>query len=238
MTGTTFTGCQRFDELFELGAAALLAGRHQREPPPAEGGRWPASIVLRLPDVAVRLLGGWTQELLALAGPGHLLTGSPEAVHLTVRGLEPRREAADAQDPFVRRCAGAVRRVAARTAPLPLTITGVTLTPGGALAQVVAAAPTVPAFFDDLEDELGPDGWYERSQPRHILYATLLHLADDVRDPPALVEWVRAHRAVTPVTFTVDRIDVVRYDRDQGPDGAFMRPHTLGTARLGAPPPS
>ncbi len=232
MSGHTGSAGVRFDELFESGAAALLSGRHRREPPPAEGGRWPASIVLRLPEVAVRVLAGWTGELSALAGPGHLLTGSPAAVHVTVRALEPRREAADARDPFVRRCAAALRRAAARTPGLPLTITGVTLTPGGVLAQVEAGGPAVPAFFRDLDTELGPDGWYERDQPRDILYATLLHLADDVQDAPALVGWVRARRAVPPVTFTVDQVDLVRTDREDGPDGPFMRPGILATAGL------
>jgi hypothetical protein len=50
MTLTGWSGAggrETFDRLFAEGAPLVREGLHQRETPPAEGGRWPVSIVLR-----------------------------------------------------------------------------------------------------------------------------------------------------------------------------------------------
>ncbi|MDG4789349.1 hypothetical protein O7626_26070 [Micromonospora sp. WMMD1102] len=99
-----------FDRLFARGSAAVLAGTHYRDSPPVDGGRWGLSIVLPPdPESTVRL-AAVTAEALAVAGPGHWPTGSPAAVHLTVRALEAHRSNVPEGDPLAvrarRHCAG------------------------------------------------------------------------------------------------------------------------------------
>ena len=87
-----------FDRLFTEAVPALLAGDHRRDEPPADGGRWPVSVVA-IPDEHVRgVLAGVMREAQVHAGPGHFETGRSDASHFTVRALEAYREAADPAD--------------------------------------------------------------------------------------------------------------------------------------------
>ena len=82
-----------FDRLFGDAVPALLAGTHRRDEPPVDGGRWPVSVVC-IPDEQTRdVLACVMDEALIHAGAGHFETGSTDASHVTVRALEPYREA-------------------------------------------------------------------------------------------------------------------------------------------------
>ncbi|MBM2622106.1 hypothetical protein JIG36_42045 [Actinoplanes sp. LDG1-06] len=103
----------KFDQLFEAGRAAVLAGRHGRNTPPADGDeRWGLSVVLRPDDDAVRRLGEVTRQALAVAGEGHWPTGNEAALHITVRSLEPHRISVPDDDPAAARYREAVDRAA------------------------------------------------------------------------------------------------------------------------------
>lgn len=65
----------KFDRLYADAAPALRAGRHGRERPPVEGGRWPLSVVLEPDAAAGERIDNLTQEVLAVSGPGHWATG-------------------------------------------------------------------------------------------------------------------------------------------------------------------
>lgn len=221
-----------FDALFEAAAPLVLTGRHQRDEVPVDGGRWGVTAVLRVPDDAAALLAGLTEAAAAAAGPGHFRTGHPDAVHVTVRAFEAYREAARPDDPFLRRCIDAVARVAARTPPVPLRVTGVTLAPIAVMAQLEPADGTFAAMAADLGAELGADGAFEPTGARTIVHSTLLHLADDVLDPHGLVDWVAAHRSLTPVGFTAARLDVVRARYLERPGLRCMAPERWATFPL------
>ena len=102
-----------FDRLFAEAVPLIRAGRHQRDRPPVDGGRWPVSVVLR-PDhaSAERLEQAMTEVVEGLAGPRHFRTGIADSVHFTVRVLEGYREAAGRKDQVVQRYARAVSRAA------------------------------------------------------------------------------------------------------------------------------
>ena len=87
-----------FDRLFTQAVPALLGGTHHRDAPPVDGGRWPVSVVC-LPDEPTRtVLEDVMAEALVHAGPGHFETGRTDASHVTVRALEPYRDAASPAD--------------------------------------------------------------------------------------------------------------------------------------------
>lgn len=117
-----------FDRLFDDAVPALLAGEHRRDEPPVDGGRWPVSVV-GMPDPEARgVLADLMDEALVHAGPGHFETGRSDASHLTVRALEPYREAASATDQVSGRWIAALDEVGRASAPVTLRLTGVTLT--------------------------------------------------------------------------------------------------------------
>lgn len=81
-----------------------------------------------------------------------------------------------------------------------------------------------------LAEELGPDGWYEADMQRTIWYATLLHFAAPIARPAGFVA-DRRHRSLGDID--IDRLSVVRFDYQAGPDGIrYMQPHELGAAPL------
>jgi len=58
----------RFDELYDEAVPLLLAGAHQRDVPPTEGGRWPVSVFLALSGAVAERLHGLTAEAARIAG--------------------------------------------------------------------------------------------------------------------------------------------------------------------------
>ncbi|MDF8264107.1 hypothetical protein P4R38_07635 [Luteipulveratus sp. YIM 133296] len=221
-----------FDRLFASAAARVTTGDHSREVVPEEGGRWPISLLLYPPAALAEALAPLTCEALRLAGPGQVVSGHPEAAHITVRALEPRREAARKDEPFVQRCTAALDRTTAALPAPRFTLTGVTLTPGTVMAQLETTDGW--EVMHRLDAELGADGWYERewaeelgrpagAVARDIHYVNLVHFADDLADPTGLVQWVRAHRAIEPVTFTVPTAGLVAFRHETRGDHQLIR---------------
>lgn len=201
-----------FDELLTIGVPAVLDGSHQRDTPPIDGGRWPVSIVALPPDPVRDQLASLMRSALLHAGPEHFTTGRPDTVHLTVRALEPYRDLAAPDDQIVTDWRAAMERACAATGPFDLTLTGVTMSRTGVMAQLEPVDRRPWEFMDRLRSELGDLAWYEdRWMRRNIWYATLVHFAGDITDPAGLVAWVEAHREVDPVRFTVDAAHLVRF---------------------------
>lgn len=174
-------------------------------------------------------------EAVGHAGAKHFRTGRLDASHLTIRSLEPYREAASPDDPISRTWAAAMARAARATAPLQFRLTGVTLSKSGVLAQVEALDELPWRFMDRLRDELGNEAWYEDQwMRRNIWYSTILHFAADLDDPAGLVDWVRSSRSLEPVEFTIDTVELVRSRYVEETTGErLMRPETWVRVPLG-----
>lgn len=225
-----------FDRLFDEAVPHILAGTHRRDAPPVDGGRWPVTVLARPPLPVRAHLESLMHEAARLAGHRHFRTGRADSVHLTIRALEPFRAAADVGDPVVRGWSGALARTAAAAASFRLIVTGLTLTSGGVLAQVETHDDRPWELMERLRAELGDLAWFEDGMRRDIWYCSLLHFTHGVADPEGLVEWVRARRTMTPVSFEVSSIELVRFRHTSlGELGHYMRPETWATVPLGRP---
>ncbi|AKU16762.1 hypothetical protein [Luteipulveratus mongoliensis] len=212
-----------FDTLFQAAEVDIREGSHRRDVPPDEGGRWPISIVLSLPDPMRQEVASLMREAEFYAGPGHFMTGHEEAAHITVRAIEPYRAAAAPVDPIAQRCAAAVRRTARATNALTFALTGVTLTSGSVMAQLEPSDQRAWQLMDRMAAELGEDAYYERDDPRDIFYANLIHFAADIRDPAGLIEWSQSRRRIEPVAYRVDTLELVRFHYTENGRDRFMR---------------
>ncbi len=217
-----------FAQLLEAAIPAVLNRSHERDARPVEGGRWPVTIIARPPVAARSVLQGLMREALEFTGPGHFVTGRADSVHVTIRALEPYREAASPTDPVVEPWRSAMERACAATPPFDLHLTGVTLSPSGVIGQLETVDDAPWRFAELLRRELGDLAWFEdRSMRRDIWYATLIHFADDIVDPPGLVDWVRSHLTMEPpVDFSIDTIELVR-SRYVAPDPGVVAPDRL-----------
>lgn len=172
------------------------------------------------------------QHLLAqiteLAGPDHFMTGRCDCAHITMRALEPYREAAAREDFVVSDWIAVIERAAAGTRPFTLSCTGLTLSPGGVLAQLEPHDATPWELLDQLRTELGDLAWFEdRGAKRNILYSSIIHFAADIRDPRGLVDWVDTHRMFNePTTFQITALDLVRFHHatQTATSAQYMRP--------------
>ena len=184
-----------FDRLYADAVPALLAGEHRQDEPPADGGRWPVSVV-GVPDEPARdVLAGVMREALALAGPGHFETGRSDASHVTVRALEPYREAAGPQDPVSAEWVTALEEVGRACPPVRLRLTGVTLTASAVMVQAEPSGDEPWELMRRLRAALGPLAWFEDQWgERDIWYASVVHFAAPVLDAPGLVDWASARR--------------------------------------------
>ncbi len=226
-----------FDDLFGQAVPALLGGSHRRDEPPVDGGRWPVSVVA-LPDRRTRdLLADVMDEALVHAGPGHFETGRVDASHVTVRALEPYRDAAGPRDAVSKDWCAALDEVARTSQPVRLRLTGVTLSTGGVMVQ---AEPVDDAPWDlmrRLRAALGPLAWYEEQwQERDIWYASVLHFAAPVLDAPGLVGWAEARRASLAHDLALDTLTLTRfrYREDGARRHMAMEPwHTVDLAGPG-----
>ncbi|MBB2893301.1 hypothetical protein [Flexivirga oryzae] len=220
-----------FDRLFRRAAPVIVNGAHERDQPPQDGGRWPVSVVATgAPDSFRTLLHEHLTELVEYAGPGHFMTGRPEASHITVRALEPYRQAADKDDLIVGDWVDAMKRTAADTPTCELTCTGLTLTTGGVLAQLEPHDATPWELLDRFRAELGDLAWFEDQwMKRNIWYSSIIHFAADIRDPHGLVDWVAGHRRFAdPMTVRLTGLDLVRFRHTVVPDTheQYMGPRT------------
>lgn len=220
-----------FDRLFYDAVPNILAGDHQRDTPPVDGGRWPVSVLLMPSRPVAARLDEITRELTEIAGPRHFLTGTQDYVHFTVRALERYRAAIAPDDPFVRRCATAMAAAARRCLPVRLRVTGLTLTAGTVMACAEPLDGEAWHFMSVLGEELAEDGWFEAGFRRDIWYLNLLHFAADLADPVALVEYVAARRAFDLGECVTDWSYLVRFEHVPN---TGMRPVLLSQAAFGA----
>lgn len=220
-----------FDRLFAEAAPLIKQALHQRETPPAEGGRWPLSIVLRPDRTSAEKLEQAMAEVETRAGPGHFRTGIAGSVHFTVRALEGYREAVAKDDDAVRRYALAMNRAASQVEAVQLELVGLTLTAGSVMACAYPVDDNADRFMDLLTDELGDDAWLETGFRRDIWYANILHFATDIAHPASLVEWVAQRRELDLGRTVMDSAELVRFRYENVAHGRLMRPEVLATAR-------
>ncbi len=223
----------RFDELFAEAAPLIATQEHQRDEVPAEGGRWPISVVLVPNDDVAARLDALARAALRLAGPGHFATGCRGSAHLTVRSLERYRGNVRHDDAAVVRYRAALQRVAARCDPVTLRLAGLTLTPLTVMACAEPVDDSAGVLAAALADELGEDGWHEANFTRDIWYASLVHFTGDVLDPSGLLQWVSTHRAAEIGIMRCDLVDLVHFRHLAGGDLRQMAPHRLARCRLG-----
>ena len=219
-----------FERLFATGSADVLAGTHRVDEPPVEGGRWPVTVVSLVDDASAARLDDWTSQLVPLVGPDHFLTGRAQAVHLTVRSLEPYREAAAVSDPIVPAWMAALDATTAECVAEPMLLhhTGFTLTSGTVMAQLEPADSRPWQLMANLDAHLGELGWYEANEPRTIWYANLIHFTGPISDPAALVTWVEQRRRIDPTPVWMDNLSLVRSrhrgwtSAEHGPEQAMV----------------
>jgi hypothetical protein len=223
-----------FDRLFAEAAPLIKQAQHQRETRPAEGGRWPLSVVLRPDQASAEKLEQAMAEVETRAGPGHFRTGIAGSVHFTVRALEGYREAVAADDDAVQRYARAMSRAAGAVRPIGLDLVGITLTAGSVMACAYPIDDNADRFMDLLMDELGDDAWLETNFRRDIWYATILHFATDIAHPASLVEWVAQRRELGLGRTVMDSAELVRFRYEDVAHGRLMRPEVLATAWTGS----
>jgi hypothetical protein len=220
------------ESLHERGRAALLVGRERLDEPPADGARrWGLSVLVRpQPELAERL-DAVTAELVALAGPGQWATGASGTAHLTLYSLEPHRPGLTLADPSAGRYADAMTRAAAATSSATFAVTGLRLTPGGVIAACEPLDEPALRLRPALTDALGGDV-FEATYRGDQWWMSLVHLAAPVRDAAGLVEYVETRRAEPLGTLRVRRLELVRYEHREDPDGTRMVPVTLAAADL------
>jgi hypothetical protein len=201
-----------FDRLLDEAVPALLAGEHRRDEPPVDGGRWPVSVVA-VPDERDRdVLAGVMAEALAYAGPGHFETGRTDASHVTVRALEPYREAASPADPLTAEWVAALEEMSRESTPIRLRLTGVTLSVSGVMVQAEPLDDAPWALMRRLGAALGPLAWFEDQwQQRDIWYSSVLHFAGPLRDAPGLVAWARRNRQSLAHDIVLDALTLTRF---------------------------
>ena len=224
-----------FDRLFSEAVPALLAGEHRRDVPPVDGGRWPVSVVA-VPDPEVRaVMADLMDEVLVHAGPGHFETGRSDASHITVRALEPYREAASAADEVTDEWITALEEVGRTTAPVTLRLTGVTLTVSGVMVQAEPVDDAPWELMRRLRAALGPLAWFEDEwQERDIWYSSILHFAAPVLDPAGLVGWAERNRASLALDVTLDALALTRFRYRESDGRRHMAMEPWHTAELAA----
>lgn len=234
MTSSTYGGSRsRFDELFDEAKPAILQNRHVCDVIPQEGGRWPISAVLLPAGGQAVSLVETTERVRPLVGPGHFLSGSSRAVHITVRALEYRREHVPAGDPAVCRYLDAARRAGLRSSHVRFQITGLTLQKGGLMAALAPIDAAADRLATALGEELGEDGWHEAHFRRTIWYTTLIHFTGPIARPVDLVDFVAERRQLDLGGLAFDRLRLVKYQHTVGSGGAeWMQCHEIGAALL------
>lgn len=223
-----------FDRLFDEAVPALLGGDHRQDEPPVDGGRWPVSAVC-LPDRRTRgVLSDVMDEALVHAGPGHFETGQVEASHITVRALEPYRDAASPTDGISEDWITALDEVGRASPPVRLRLTGVTLSVSTVMVQAEPVDDAPWELMRRLRAALGPLAWYEDQWPeRDIWYASVLHFAAPILDAPGLIGWADERRHSLGHDVVIDSLTLTRfrYTEDGGRRCLAMEPwHTVDLA--------
>lgn len=86
-TGVDHEFVGTFERLTEQGSAVVLAGEHQRDEPPIEGGRPSLSTVAVFDEEISAMFDGWSVRLRELTEPGHWPTGAADSAHVAVRAV-------------------------------------------------------------------------------------------------------------------------------------------------------
>ena len=174
-------------------------------------------------------------EALVHAGPGHFETGRSDASHITVRALEPYREAASATDETTEDWITALDEVGRATAPVALRLTGVTLTVSGVMVQAEPVDDAPWELMRRLRAALGPLAWFEDQwQERDIWYSSILHFAAPVLDPAGLVGWAERNRASLALDVTLDSLVLTRFRYRESDGRRHMAMEPWHTAELAA----
>jgi hypothetical protein len=187
---------------------------------PAISGRWGPSIVLLPAGSAADALDGLSREVSGVAGTGHWTSATTGAAHVTLRALQ--RWGSPATPGQV----DALRR--SFVEPVTLAFDGVRVTPTAVLAMATDADGAGDRLRMRLGEEMGADGWLERSvlgpAGRDIWYVTLLHVASDDLDRDAVAAWSPS-RAIGRATFDAAHVCEWRFD------GRRMVPDVIDTVR-------
>lgn len=227
-----------FDRLLGDAVPALLAGTHRRDEPPVDGGRWPVSVVC-VPDARAReVLAGVMREASAFAGPGHFETGRSDASHVTVRALEPYREAASPADRITGEWAAALDEVGRESPPVRLRLTGVTLSISGVMVRAEPVDEGPWELMRRLGAALGPLAWFEdQGHRRDIWYSSVLHFAAPVRDAPGLIDWAHERRDRLAHDIELDTLTLTRFRYRATGQERFMAMEPWHTVALTASRP-
>lgn len=201
-----------FDQLFADAVPALLDGAHRQDKPPVDGGRWPVSVVC-VPDEQARdALTGVMHEALTYAGDGHFETGRSDASHVTVRALEPYREAASPEDPIADAWVAAMDEASRESPPIRLRLTGVTLSISAVMVQAEPVGDEPWELMRRLRAALGPMAWFEDQwQQRDVWYSSVVHFAAPVRDAPGLIHWAKERRSSLAHDIELDALTLTRF---------------------------
>jgi hypothetical protein len=169
--------------------------------------------VVCLPDAEAReVLAGVMREASTFAGPGHFETGRSDTSHVTVRALEPYREAASPTDLITDDWIAALEEVGRDSPPVRLRLTGVTLSTSAVMVQAEPVDDGPWDLMRRLRAALGPLAWFEdQGYRRDIWYASVLHFAAPVRDAPGLVDWARARRSCLAHDVELDALTLTRF---------------------------
>ena len=193
----------------------MLAGSHEQDAPPADGGRWGLSAVATLNDQTQQQLTAWAEEIQLLAGDGHRPTGAHGSAHVTVRAIQPHRPGLDNRP--LR--AGDRPGGELPDGPVVYRLQGLTLSPAGVLACLYPVDAAAGKLAAAVRRELGADGWLEESYARTIWYASLVHFTTGIIDPAGLVRWVEARRDLKAGEAVATGLQLVtyRYENRMGP---------------------
>ncbi|HEY6740266.1 MAG TPA: hypothetical protein VI076_15590 [Actinopolymorphaceae bacterium] len=220
-----------YERSWQVGARAVLDGRHLTDTPPRDQGRWGVSFLLRPDAVAVERLAALATRAGALIGPRQCWTHGTDSLHVSVRALEPHRATVALDDPRVSAYVRALHETAAKAALVALRLVGLTLSPRGVLACGVPADGAAESLRDLLGAALAARNVdeFESGRTRDMWHSTLVHLTGPVADPRGLVDWVCQRRRVEPGTMHAGDLELVRYRYAD----KRMRIVTLAMAALG-----
>jgi hypothetical protein len=220
---------ERFEELFEQGRDAVLAGTVPEQDPPAEGDlRWGLTVVVRPEESVARRIEHVTEEAMAVAGDMHWPTGAAISSHFTIRTLECFRTNIPDGDIPVARYLAALREASKQVDAFRLKLTGLILTPRSVMLCASPVGGVIERFACALASALGDDAWFEAQLHRNIWYSNLVHFTEPPRDPQGLVEWVAARRRMDMGSSLHTHAGLVAWKFN----GRHVVPQTLGTAEL------
>ena len=202
-----------WNRLHAEGRRAVLAGTHQVERIPADGGpRWAVGAVLRPDPQAVHAIERVARAAAAGVGADHWLAGAARSSHLSVRRhLEQRRRLIPAGDQLVARYAAALRAAARSTGPVWFTVTGLILTPVSVMARAIptdTAAADLAAAFDAA---LHAEGCHDAGSAPDLWYVNLVYFTGPVRAAAELADWVESRQRLKVADFRVTEMQIVRW---------------------------